>query len=221
MSRASSSALPRSAKNRNASRTAAASSPSYASQGTHGDAIRPADDPVVGLHHGVGEEHFPTRRRRLRESRGDGSSGARAARRRSSVPPVLAQGDGRAVLSAVQVGTSSRRSRRTAGRWTPATSSAGLSRWRQGRTTWCAWRWRSVERAPAAGGASAGVSGTSGDGGGGVPGCRMQFAIEVRRPLPATCPDCGADVLASADIEGPSPPVQPPFNVLRIRRVKR
>ena len=27
--------------------------------GAHGGAIRPADDPVVGLHHGVGEEHLP------------------------------------------------------------------------------------------------------------------------------------------------------------------
>ena len=33
-------------------------------------------------------------------------------------------------------------------------------------------------------------------------GCRAQFAIDVRLPLPTTCPDCGADVLASADIEG-------------------
>ena len=31
-------------------------------------------------------------------------------------------------------------------------------------------------------------------------GCQTQFAIDVRLPLPATCPDCGADVLASADI---------------------
>ncbi len=43
---------------------------------------------------------------------------------------------------------------------------AGWSR--RGRTTSCAWRWRRVEHAPAAGGASAGsVSGTAGDGGGG------------------------------------------------------
>ena len=46
----------------------------------------------------------------------------------------------------------SRRSRPTAGRWTPATSSAGWSR-RRGRTTSCAWRCRRGECAPAAGGA--------------------------------------------------------------------
>ena len=33
-------------------------------------------------------------------------------------------------------------------------------------------------------------------------GCQTQFAVDVRLPLPATCPDCGADVLARADIEG-------------------
>ena len=33
-------------------------------------------------------------------------------------------------------------------------------------------------------------------------GCQTQFVIDVRLPLPATCPDCGADVLASADIKG-------------------
>ena len=33
-------------------------------------------------------------------------------------------------------------------------------------------------------------------------GCLTQFAIDVRLPLPAVCPDCGADVLASADIKG-------------------
>ena len=32
-------------------------------------------------------------------------------------------------------------------------------------------------------------------------GCLTQFAIDVRLPLPAVCPDCGADVLASADIK--------------------
>ena len=37
-------------------------------------------------------------------------------------------------------------------------------------------------------------------------GCRTQFAGDVRQPLPATCPDCGADVLARADIAGPDPP---------------
>ncbi len=38
-------------------------------------------------------------------------------------------------------------------------------------------------------------------------GCLTQFAIDVR--LPAVCPDCGADVLARADIEGPSRPGRP------------
>ena len=33
-------------------------------------------------------------------------------------------------------------------------------------------------------------------------GCRTQFAVDVRLPLPAVCPDCGADVLSRADIEG-------------------
>ena len=40
-------------------------------------------------------------------------------------------------------------------------------------------------------------------------GCRAQFAVDVRLPLPATCPDCGADVLARADIEGPAAQRQP------------
>ena len=44
----------------------------------------------------------------------------------------------------------------TPGRWTLATSSAGSSRRRRRRTASCLWRWRSVERAAAAGGASAG-----------------------------------------------------------------
>ena len=51
-------------------------------------------------------------------------------------------------------------------------------------------------------------------------GCLTQFAIDVRLPLPATCPDCEADVLARADIELPSPPRRP-FNALRIRRTER
>ena len=51
-------------------------------------------------------------------------------------------------------------------------------------------------------------------------GCRAQFDIDVRLPLPAVCPDCGGDVLARADIEGPDPPAQPPFNALRPRRTK-
>ena len=50
-------------------------------------------------------------------------------------------------------------------------------------------------------------------------GCMTQFAIDVRLPLPTTCPDCGADVLARADIEGPVP--RPPFNALHVRRTKR
>ena len=36
-------------------------------------------------------------------------------------------------------------------------------------------------------------------------GCQTQFAVDVRLPLPASCPDCGADVLARADIAGPDP----------------
>ena len=51
-------------------------------------------------------------------------------------------------------------------------------------------------------------------------GCQTQFAVDVRLPLPASCPDCGADVLARADIAGPDPPGRPPFNGLRIRRAK-
>ena len=35
-------------------------------------------------------------------------------------------------------------------------------------------------------------------------GCLTQFAIDVRLPLPAVCPDCGADVLARADFRGRS-----------------
>ena len=34
-------------------------------------------------------------------------------------------------------------------------------------------------------------------------GCQTQFAIDVRLPLAAVCPDCGAEVLLRADIEGP------------------
>ena len=37
-----------------------------------------------------------------------------------------------------------------------------------------------------------------------------------REQPPAACPDCGADVLARADIEGPDTPGRPPFNALRI-----
>ena len=88
-----------------------------------------------------------------------------------------------------------------AGCWTPATSSAGWSRW--GRTMSCAWRWRRV--LPAA------SPERRETGGGGVPG----LSDAGVRLLPAVCPDCGADVLARADIEGPPPPR--PFNALRIR----
>ena len=49
--------------------------------------------------------------------------------------------------------------------------------------------------------------------------CQTQFAVDVRLPLPAACPDCGADMLARADIEGLDPPGRPPFNALRIRRI--
>ena len=52
-------------------------------------------------------------------------------------------------------------------------------------------------------------------------GCLTQFAIDVRLLLlPATCPDCGADVLASADIEGEAQR-RLRFNPLRIRRTER
>ena len=51
-------------------------------------------------------------------------------------------------------------------------------------------------------------------------GCQTQFAVDVRLPLPAVCPGCGADVLARADIEDPDPPGRLPFNALRIRRAK-
>ena len=42
-----------------ASRTAAVSSPELRFAGPGGFAIRSADEPVVGLHHRVGEEHLP------------------------------------------------------------------------------------------------------------------------------------------------------------------
>ena len=51
-------------------------------------------------------------------------------------------------------------------------------------------------------------------------GCLTQFAIDVRLPLPATCPDCGADVLASADIKSEAQP-RLPFDPLWIRRTER
>ena len=52
-------------------------------------------------------------------------------------------------------------------------------------------------------------------------GCLTQFAIDVRLPLPATCPDCGADVLSRADIEGPGTQRRLPFAPPRIRRTER
>ena len=52
-------------------------------------------------------------------------------------------------------------------------------------------------------------------------GCLTQFAIDVRLPLPARCPDCGADVLARADIKGPATQRRLPFDTPRVRGVKR
>ena len=52
-------------------------------------------------------------------------------------------------------------------------------------------------------------------------GCRTQFAIDVRLPRSATCPDCGADVLARADIEGPAAQRRLPFDASRVRGIKR
>ena len=48
-------------------------------------------------------------------------------------------------------------------------------------------------------------------------GCLTRFAIDVRLPLPARCPDCGADVLALADIEAPGTQPRLPFGPPRIR----
>ena len=42
-------------------------------------------------------------------------------------------------------------------------------------------------------------------------GCLTRFAIDVRLPLPARCPDCGADVLALAQIEAPGTQRRLPF----------
>ena len=52
-------------------------------------------------------------------------------------------------------------------------------------------------------------------------GCRTPFAVDVRLPLPARCPDCGADVLARADMDGSAPAGRTPFNPLRSRTAKR
>ena len=38
-------------------------------------------------------------------------------------------------------------------------------------------------------------------------GCQTQFAVDVRLPLPAACPDCGADVLARGGHRGSGPAV--------------
>ena len=51
-------------------------------------------------------------------------------------------------------------------------------------------------------------------------GCQTQFAVDVRLPLPAACPDCGADVLVRGGHRGSRPPCRLPFNALRIRRAK-
>ena len=48
-------------------------------------------------------------------------------------------------------------------------------------------------------------------------GCLTRFAIDVRLPLPARCPDCGADVLALAKIEAPGTQRRLPFGGPRTR----
>ena len=53
------------------------------------------------------------------------------------------------------------------------------------------------------------------------PGCLTRFAIDVRLPLPARCPDCGADVLALSETEAPGTQRRLPFGAPRIRGVKR
>ena len=52
-------------------------------------------------------------------------------------------------------------------------------------------------------------------------GCLTRFAIDVRLPLPARCPDCGADVLALSETEAPGTQRRLPFGPPRIRGVKR
>ena len=38
-------------------------------------------------------------------------------------------------------------------------------------------------------------------------GCLARFAVDVRLPSPATCPDCGGDVVAAGEVEpGDAPP---------------
>ena len=51
-------------------------------------------------------------------------------------------------------------------------------------------------------------------------GCQTRFAVDVRLPLPAVCPDCGADVLARAHIEGETGQGRLPFDAPRVRRTK-
>ena len=47
-----------------------------------------------------------------------------------------------------------------------------------------------------------------------------RFAVDVRLPLPAVCPDCGADVLSRADIEGETEQGRLPFDAPGGRRAK-
>ena len=49
---------------------------------------------------------------------------------------------------------------------------------------------------------------------------RKGEVLDVRLPLPLVCTDCGADVLARADIEGPETQRRLPFNGLRTRKMK-
>lgn len=51
-------------------------------------------------------------------------------------------------------------------------------------------------------------------------GCRTPFDIDMRVPLPAKYPDCGADVLARADIEGSARPARSGFDTPRIQKAK-
>ena len=51
-------------------------------------------------------------------------------------------------------------------------------------------------------------------------GCMTQFAVDVRLPLPALCPDCGGDVLSRADIEGETEQGRRPFDAPGGRRAK-
>ena len=47
-----------------------------------------------------------------------------------------------------------------------------------------------------------------------------QFAVDVRLPLPAVCPDCGGDVLSCADIEGETEQDRLPVDAPGGRRAK-